>query len=302
MKILIAGASGFVGRNLIPDLVVEHDVTVLGRNKQALNTLYPELHAINWESLKEESSADYHLVINLCGENIGERRWSEAQKKKILSSRLRTTETLCDWILLSQEQKLPRLLNASAIGAYGLNTKKNTEDTQIEHQEDCFSQAVVTAWESMVSNKLLNKTNYALMRFGVVLKKHEGMLKKLEIPYRLGLGGFIGSGEQLLSWVHIDDLIQAIIFIIKSPQISGPVNIVAPEVITQTSFAKALAMALHRPCFLKMPSTVVKILFGQMGRELLLSGQGVVSKRLNDVGFLFHYGTLKKALSKEYNS
>lgn len=300
MKILIAGASGFVGQHLVPYLVSEHEISVLGRYLPSLKARFPEHRVLDWGGLQKESARDYDLVINLCGENIGNTRWTEKQKKKLLTSRVQTTEILCEWISASKEPSSLRFLNASAIGIYGLNTSQNTEDTHIEIQANCFSQALVKAWENVVKEKLANTSNYTLMRFGVVLKKHQGMLKKLEIPYKLGMASSLGRGEQLISWVHIDDLVRAISFIIKNPELSGPVNIVAPEVVTQTVFAKTLAQAVHRPYLLKTPAWLIKLLFGKMGEELLLSGQEVTSKRLNHAGYLFHYKTLQDALSNEY--
>lgn len=300
MKILIAGASGFIGKSLVPSLAIEHEITVLGRNVSALKTHFPQQRAIDWQMLEIESPADYQVIINLCGENIADKRWDNDQKNKIIQSRLNTTEKLCQWVLTSNKPESLRFINASAVGIYGLNTRENTEETTINKQSDCFSQQVVLAWESAIKQKLANQFNYTFARFGVVLKKQQGMLKKLEMPYKLGLASTLGNGKQEISWVHIDDLVRAIIFIIQGPNLSGPVNIVAPEVVTQRQFAKTLARALHRPCFFKTPGFLIKLLFGQMGEELLLSGQTVIAKRLQDAGFSFHYSTLEKALSHEY--
>lgn len=139
------------------------------------------------------------------------------------------------------------------------------------------------------------------MRFGVVLKKHQGFLKKLELPYKLGLASILGDGQQAISWVHIEDLVRAIGFIINTPTLIGAVNIVAPDIVSQKKFAQTSAKALHRPCFLKTSSRFIKVFFGQMGQELLLSGQAVIPKKLNESGFSFYYPTLKKALFQEYN-
>lgn len=300
MQILIAGASGFIGQNLVPSLANDHNITLLGRDVHRLKIQFPLHRAIDWLGLQTEFATDYHLVINLCGENIGDKLWTNARKSKILESRLETTEKLCDWALKSKTPQSLRFLNASAVGIYGLNTTHNTEDTPIEKQQNCFSQQVVHAWESIAKKKLENQIDYTLMRFGVVLKKQCGMLKKLEMPYKLGMASTLGQGNQRISWVHIEDLVRAILFIIKNPTLSGPVNIVAPEVVTQKEFAKTLAKALHRPFFLKTPQLLIKLLFGQMGEELLLSGQEVISKRLNERGFLFQYPTLEKAIFHEY--
>lgn len=300
MKILITGASGFIGKHLSSSFASEHDITVLGRNIDTLKRLFPHQRAIDWQALDTESATDYQMLINLCGENIADKRWTHDRKNKILQSRVSTAEKLCNWALSSKRPESFRFLNASAVGIYGLNTTDNTETTLIKRQQDCFSQAVVFDWEAKVREKLDNKINYTLARFGVVLKKQEGMLKKLETPYKLGLASVLGNGEQAISWVHIDDLINAIRFIIENPALSGPVNIVAPEITTQKQLAKTLAKALHRPCLMRTPGFLIKLLFGQMGEELLLSGQAVIAKRLKDAGFSFRYPTLAKAIFHEY--
>ena len=240
MKILIAGASGFIGQHLVPFLTKNHDITILGRSMAKLKRCFPQQKGINWNDLKSEPVADYQLVINLCGESIANKRWTKQQKIKILQSRIETTTTLCRWALTSQKPQSLRFLNASAVGIYGLNTKHNTEDTPINKQPRCFSQHIVNTWEATVKKNLDSHLSYTLMRFGVVLKKQCGMLQKLELPYKLGMASTLGDGKQLISWVHIDDLIHAISFIIDHPQLSGPVNIVSPETPTQKQFATIL--------------------------------------------------------------
>ncbi|WP_202798046.1 TIGR01777 family oxidoreductase [Rickettsiella massiliensis] len=229
-------------------------------------------------------------------------RWTSDQKIKILQSRLETTSNLSNWALTSSTPQSLRFLNASAVGIYGLNTRQNTENTLIKNQKNCFSQQVVREWEAIVKKKLENKINYTLMRFGIVLKKKQGMLEKLEIPYKFGLASILGNGEQQISWVHIEDLVRAINFIIKNQELSGPVNIVAPGVVTQKQLARNLAKTLNRPCFLKMPNVLIKLLFGQMGEELLLSGQEVISKRLKESRFHFKYPNLEEAIFHEYQN
>jgi hypothetical protein len=301
MKMLIAGASGLVGKSLVSDFSKKHEITVLGRDSDLLKKIFPNHHAITWRRLEKESATNYQLIINLCGESIAAKRWTRKQKAKIVQSRVETTKNLTNWVLTSNTPHLLRFLNASAVGIYGLNTTENTEDTRIAIQKKCFSQQIVREWESEVKEKLENKISYNLMRFGVVIKKHEGLLKKLELPYNLGLASILGNGQQAISWVHIEDLVRAIDFIINTPTLTGAVNIVAPDIVSQKKFAKTLAKTLHRPCFLKTPSCFIKIFFGQMGQELLLSGQAVISKKLKESGFSFYYPTLEKALFQEYN-
>jgi uncharacterized protein (TIGR01777 family) len=289
MKILIAGASGFIGKHIVSALSYEHEVVALGRNINRLTTCFPDQKIIDWRMLEIESPDSYQIIINLCGENIGDKRWTDNRKAEIIQSRTDTTEKLCRWALTAKHPSLLRFINASAVGIYGLNTKGNTEETTIKINKHCFSQQVVFDWEEIVRKNLGKEINYSFARFGVVLKKQEGMLKKLEPSYKLGLASILGDGQQSISWVHIDDLVRAIVFIIQNPALSGPINIVAPEVITQKKLAQTMAHAMGRPCFLTMPALCVKLLFGQMGTELLLVGQDAVPKKLIASGFSFQY-------------
>lgn len=294
MKILVAGATGFIGQHLVPYLANEHELMLLGRDNQTLKQHFPQSHCLNWSQLNKLEASDFSVVINLCGENIADKRWTEKQKEKIIASRIKPTETLCRWI--SHSPQATHLLNASAVGIYGLNTTKNTENSAIHLQTQCFSQKLVCDWE-----KATLGLNCTLLRFGVVLKKNYGILKKLETPYKLGMASALGNGKQLISWVHVEDLVRAIAYVIKYPKITGPVNIAAPQAITQKYFAQTLARSLNRPCFLKTPSFVIKLLFGQMGEELLLSGQEAIPQVLESSGFLFKYSHLQEAIKKEYD-
>jgi uncharacterized protein (TIGR01777 family) len=153
-------------------------------------------------------------------------------------------------------------------------------------------------WEAATQSASEAGIDVTLMRFGVVLKRGEGMLKKLELPFKLGLGSIVGSGKQILSWIHIDDLVSAIQFLIQHPEITGPVNICSPVAVTQQQFAVQLAAQLKRPLWMRMPAWSVKLLFGQMGDELLLSGQHVYPARLIDQGFKFAYPEIAAALQQ----
>lgn len=156
------------------------------------------------------------------------------------------------------------------------------------------------------SGKKLTKKGFAmgmpvtLMRFGVVLKRGEGMLKKLQFPTQYGMGAVIGTGEQPLAWIDSNDLVHAILFLLEHPEITGPINLVAPECVSQKKFIKTLAQALKKPIFLRLPAWSIRFLFGQMGEELLLSGQTVAPQRLAEYQFKFKYPTLLAALTKEF--
>ncbi|MBT4836476.1 MAG: TIGR01777 family protein [Methylococcales bacterium] len=300
MNILVAGGTGLIGSSLITSLSAEHKITVLTRNKKKAKHRFQSLDAIEWNSdnLKEVLN-NQDLVINLVGENIGNQRWSQAVKKEIIMSRVKPAQRLCSLINELNKADRPRLFNASAIGVYGLQKTLQLqrhvfydETSSISDKPKDFLSEVGLKWESALDQ--YTDLNLVKLRFAVVLTPKGGMLNKVLLPFKLGLGGKIGSGQQPFSWVAIEDVIGIIHHLIKHPEIQGPINLVAPQIVSQHQFAKQLAKRLHRPALMPMPSFVVKALFGQMGHELLLSGQSVQSKKLDDYEFKFR--TLESAL------
>ncbi|MBI4356965.1 MAG: TIGR01777 family protein [Gammaproteobacteria bacterium] len=304
MRIILAGATGFVGRNLVPALLKEHhELVVIGRSANKIAKVFgPTVTPYSWNELDTLLPDSFDAIINLAGENIGESRWSDRIKKKIKDSRVHATQKLVAWAARA-EQKKPHLYNTSAIGIYGRQPVEEklpppmTEAHKIHwgHPSDFLSE-VTQAWEEATKPAVSAGIPVTLMRFAVVLKRWEGVLKKLEPSFWFGLGSRLGSGCQPFSWIHIHDLVYAILFLLQHPEITGPVNLCAPECVTQKAFAKELARVMHRPLCLTMPAFVIKILFGQMGEELLLGGQNVIPERLKQLGFKFSYPTLASAL------
>lgn len=304
MKILISGATGFVGSYLIPALLAQGDEVVVitrdpGKAKPQFN---PAVAVYAWEQLDQINPAEIDAVINLSGENIGAHRWNSTIKQEIIQSRVRATERWVDWILSSEGRK-PHLYNASAIGIYGLQElgahAKFKEKSALIPPHD-FLGEVGQAWEHAADKAIAANVPVTFLRFGVILKSNAGMLKKLELSYKLGLGMYLGSGEQNLSWVHVDDVVQVLQMLLAHSEMVGAYNIVAPETVTQRKFAKTLASVLGKPIFLTMPDAAVKLLFGEMGSELLLGSQAVVPERLLEAGYRFKFPTLQEALSHEY--
>lgn len=308
MRILIAGGTGFVGRHLIPALLNDqHALFILGRDKAKINSLFSnKVHSLSWSELNNHDSGNFDAVINLSGQNIGAGRWTDSVKQSIKNSRVLTTQQLAVWC--SQTKNPPHLYNASAIGIYGLQptaaelTKPLTENTMIAWNKPTdFLSEIGQQWEQAAKPALDANVPVTLMRFAVVLKHNEGALKKMLPAFKFGLGGTLGSGQQAFCWVYIEDLINAILFLLKHPEITDAVNICAPECVTQKQFAQTLGKVLQRPTLITTPAWLLKMLFGQMAEELLLSGQHVYPEKLLASGFEFRYPTLESALRHDFN-
>lgn len=303
MKILVAGGTGFVGRHLVHELLKRHDtVTILGRNKNKINKIYEnKVAAITWQEIHIENLCNYEIIINLAGENLSEKRWTEKVKKEILESRCNTTEVLAN-LCATLGEKSPRLFNASAVGIYGTTGDYADQPIPVDeswqppHHTANFLSHVAQQWEKALTPAIAHHVSVTIMRFGVVLKENEGMLKKLLPSVKWGFAAKLGNGQQWLSWISIDDLVAAIIFLIEHPEIFGEINLTHPLPVTQNEFIHTLAQCYHKPCFLTLPTWLVKILFGQMGKELLLSGQNVIPTRLLNSGFKF----VKKNISDAF--
>src|SRR3989338_8539030 len=271
MNILITGATGLVGSALVNHFSNEHQLTLVGRSREKMQSKFSSQYTLfTWSELKhqrEKCIQHQDIIINLSGENIGDKRWSETQKQKIIESRVDATRLIAE--ICARLDKPPRILNASAVGIYGFSdTTVFTENSALTTPE-CFLKKVGMAWEQALSAAEKVNVPIVRMRFGVVLSKKGGALKKM---------------------------FRAIHFLVNHPEIAGAVNIVSPGVISQRHFAKELARTLHRPFFMRFPAWFVRLLFGQMGDELLLHGQSVKSERLLQAGFSFQYENISQVL------
>lgn len=232
-------------------------------------------------------------VVNLAGENIASSRWTQKKKEAILDSRVLSTRLITETIGRLREK--PKVLfNASAIGIYGNRGSETLTEESSPGQG--FLADVCKAWESETKKAEGLGVRVILGRFGVVLDKSGGALKKMLLPYKLGLAGVIGSGEQFMSWISLDDLIDAILFSLENPSIQGPVNFVANEPVTNRKFTKTLGAVLKRPTILPLPAPIARFGLGEMADEMLLSSQKVLPKKLKEAGFHFKHSTLKNAL------
>jgi uncharacterized protein len=303
-NILITGATGFVGSYLVPVLLRnKYQVTVVGRDIKKMHRVFEQMvRCVTWDELDQLNPDNFFAVINLAGENISAHRWTASVKQKIINSRIQATSKIVNWCLLAKHKK-PHLYNTSAVGIYGVQPLNVllTENAVISYDQSVdFLSEVAKAWEDTARSRVADNFPMTFMRFAVVLKRHEGMLKKLDLSFSLGLGAVLGNGQQAISWIHVDDLVRAILFLLLHPEITGPVNMSAPTAVSQRVFAETLADVMHRPLFLKMPSAVVTLLFGEMGKELLLGGQNAVPERLVSAGFQFLYPDVHSALAHEW--
>lgn len=313
MRYLIAGGTGFIGQYLSKAWLTEGiEVTVVGRDKQKIMTCFEEsngspVHAMTWQELEAQGSralTGIHMVLNLAGANIGQARWSDARRQVIVESRSKTTK-LIGSLCAQLADKAPLFFNASAIGIYGLQAPilQGLPPSLDEEIEIDFSTApdflaqVARIWEAKTHLAKAHGVAVVNLRFAVVLGPNGGVLQQLAMPFKWGLGGPMGTGQQVFSWVHIADVKAAIDFLLSHPTLVGPVNLVAPNAVTQREFALTLAKQLHRPCLFATPAWLLNMLYGEMANELLLQGQHVRPLRLLAQGFEFKYPTLAQALA-----
>ena len=304
MNILLAGGSGFIGQALVHALQKNHTITVLGRDaKSLLREFLQPIKIATWDTLSALDANIYDVVINLCGSNIAASRWSDNVKQQLIDSRVNTSSRLTDWII--KQAAKPRFICANAVGIYGMQENGDMalfdEDSLIDFDRPHdFISKIGVCWQQALQPAIDYGLNVITLRFGVVLKKGQGMLKKLSPSFYMGLGSIVGDGLQVISWVHIDDVIGAVLFLLGKPEFTGAFNITSPNPVTQAEFSRTLATAMHRPLLLKTPGFIIRALFGEMGDCLLLKGQRVLPKRLNESGYIFSHPVLSDALSHEF--
>lgn len=291
MKIAIAGASGLVGKALTPLLETDaHDIVRLVRNSPKAGEL--EWHP-NQDSIDPAKLESFDAIINLAGENVAEGRWTDEKKKKIHDSRVNGTHLLSEAI--AKLTTKPRcFLCASATGIYG-DRGDETLDEQSESGGG-FLAGVCREWEKATEPAHRAGVRVVNFRFGPILARAGGMLEKMLTPFKMGLGGKIGSGKQYISWVAIEDAVAVIKRALNDESIRGPLNVVSPKPVTNERFTRALGEVLSRPTVMAMPAFAARLAFGEMADEMLLVSQRVIPKRLQAAGFHFDYSDLETAL------
>jgi uncharacterized protein (TIGR01777 family) len=300
LKIAITGSTGMVGQRLVHSLQEQgHHIFRVIRSRNA-NFKEP---TISWDPEKQfidlQQLDGMDVVIHLAGENIS-KRWSKKQKEKIEKSRVDGTHLLST--SLARLKNPPRcLLSASAIGYYGNHPGSSSLDEN-SAQGKGFLPEVVTKWENATQSAEEKGIRVVHMRFGVVLDSHSGALRKMLFPFQLGLGGKIGTGRQVLSWVALDELPSIIQFLIEKEDVVGAVNVVSPEPVTNYRFTKTLGKVLKRPTLLPIPTFLLKLLYGQMADELLIEGSRVSPRKLKHSGYTFQHSDLKRTLEHMFNN
>ena len=294
MKLLITGGSGLIGTELIERLCERYSITVISRHpKRAIERFGKGVHAL--ASLDEvENIGDFYAVINLQGEGIADKRWSDKQKLRIQQSRWGITRELTERI--QQSETPPQVfISGSAIGYYGdQGDKVMTEEAKVERPED-FAHQLCAEWERLALAAQSEQTRVCVVRTGVVLAREGSALQKMLPPYLLGLGGPLGSGQQYFSWVHLEDMARLLEFLLEQDSCQGVYNATAPEPVRQEEFSATIAKVLRKSHFMRVPAWVMKLMLGEMS-QMLLTGQRVVPARLQQEGFEFNYPSPVTAL------
>jgi uncharacterized protein len=296
MNITVTGATGFVGAQITRALLDSgHTVHALARKRPA--SLPGSVRFSEWRSMEEEpppeSLAGADAVIHLAGEPVGQ-RWTPEVKQRIRGSRVDGTRHLVN-ALSTQSRRPAVLISASAIGIYG--SRGDEILTEKSNAGDDYLASLVTDWEKAAVLAEALGIRVVRFRFGVVLGKGGGALQKMLPPFRLGLGGRLSSGRQWTSWIHIDDVVNLILFILANAGIHGAINATAPEPVSNAEFTKELAGAIHRPAIFPIPKFALEILFGEMA-SMVLASQRVIPEGAKRVGFEFQYPKLGPALRR----
>ena len=292
MKVLITGGTGLIGRHLIPRLLeLKHSVTVVTRSpakvQQQLDARVSLLKGLN----DLGNLNDFDAVINLAGEPIADKRWTAEQKQRLCNSRWQITQRIADLIKASETP--PKvLISGSASGYYGDLGEVVVTEEEPPHNE--FTHKLCARWEQIACEAQSDSTRVCLLRTGVVFAPKGGILAKMLPLFRLGLGGPIGDGRQYLAWIHIDDMVNGILWLLDN-DLRGPFNMVSPYPVRNEQFAHTLGHVLHRPAIMRAPAFAIRLVMGESS-VLVLGGQRALPKRLEAAGFAFRWYDLEEAL------
>lgn len=294
MHILLTGGTGLIGQHLCQHWLRQgHRLTVWSRRPEQVAKLCGA--GVRGIARLDELGADeqFDAVVNLAGAPIADRPWTSARRALLWASRVTLTEQLLAW-LASREQRPRVLVSGSAVGWYGDGGERELTEASTPVKEDFASQLCI-AWEETAQRAQALGIRVVLLRTGLVLAADGGFLSRLRLPYKLGLGGPLGDGRQWMPWVHIEDQVALIDFLVQHNDASGPYNACAPEPVRNREFARQLGRTLHRPAFMPMPALLLKAGLGELS-ILLLGGQRARPVRLLAAGFTFRFNDLQSAL------
>jgi len=294
-KIIVAGGTGLLGTALVGALQDDrHMVVVLTRRPTRDNEVRwsPQYAEGLWTSALDNA----HAVINLAGASIAGGRWTTARKAAIRDSRIQATGALVKAIA-ALGQPPPIFISSSAVGYYGSRGDEPVTETTAPGSD--FLAHVCRDWEAAAS-QLSPAARVVLLRSGVVLARHGGALPQMALPFKLFAGGPAGSGRQFMSWIHLHDWVATVKWALASQHIAGPLNVTAPEPVTNKDFSRSLGRVLGRPAWLKAPSFALRLMLGEMADALILGGQRVLPAVAQQHGFAFQYPTLESALRQIY--
>jgi uncharacterized protein (TIGR01777 family) len=298
MKILVTGSSGLVGTALVRALAKDgHTVCRLARPQSDAGDAPKEGFAVAWNPATGElggAAVGADAVVNLAGASIAGGRWTVERKALLRSSRIDTTRALVG--ALAKMNARPRVLvSASAIGIYGDRGDEVLTETSKAGTD--FLAGLAQEWEAEALKAEALGIRVVLARFGIILAREGGALAKMLLPFKLGAGGRLGSGQQWMSWVTLEDVVGSLRFAIEHASVRGAVNVVAPQPVRNAEFTKVLAKALHRPALFPAPAFALRLALGEMADALLLASQRVAPQRLQQLGFHFQHGDLTSALA-----
>lgn len=296
MKYVICGGSGFIGSELTEYwLQAGHQVLIVGRRLPKNPITHPGLSYFTWDNLAEHpgSAEGADALVNLAGASLSQ-RWSPSGKMAIMESRLETVAAAAKLLNVLQH-KPPVVIQSSAVAIYGTSLTESFNEASPAHIMD-FPSGVVKTWEAS-ADTAYTKVRLVKLRTGVVLGNESGAFPKMKLPYTLGFGGRIGSGQQWLSWIHLTDIIRLIDYCIQTPGMEGPVNATAPNPVTNEAFGKMIGKVYHRPHWFPLPAFLLRAVVGELS-EILLEGQRVLPAKALEHGFIFDYPTLQPALEQ----
>lgn len=293
MNYLITGGTGLIGANICQKLqAAGHTVMVLSRSRDKVHRRCG-LSAVAITSLDEiDATEQIDIVINLAGAPIADARWTARRKQELEQSRIGLTEQLVAW-MAKRDSKPLSLISGSAVGWYGDQGDKPLNENSGFNDE--YAHQLCNRWEQAALRARDQGVRVCIVRTGLVLAADGGFLQRMLLPFKLGLGGPIGSGKQFLPWIHLEDIANLFIFLSKNPELEGIFNGTAPAPVTNAEFSRTLAQQLHRPAFMTVPACVLKPALGEMS-QLLLGGQRVLPEKARAAGFEFQYTDLKSAL------